>query len=135
MLSLLAACGSPSGQQGGPQVQSAARAEGPVPPSSTPRKEQEAAVLRAPRDPAALKGMAAMEVTAALGTPTRLRHDKPAEIWQYVASRCVLHLFLYEEGGVQRVAHAEVRYPRGRSRDPEAQGECLGELFSRPQAS
>ena len=34
-----------------------------------------------------------------LGKPTLLRQDASAEVWQYVAPDCVLHVFLYRDGG------------------------------------
>lgn len=129
MVALLSACGLPAAPSGPPELTTNPNAEAETPQEATRRPEQSAGLPRAPRNAAALKGMAAIEVTAALGTPTRLRRDKPAEIWQYVTAICVLDIFLYEEGGVQRVAHAQVRYPRGRSREQEAQDQCLGEIF------
>ncbi|MFP6774286.1 MAG: hypothetical protein VCE74_18440 [Alphaproteobacteria bacterium] len=34
-----------------------------------------------------------------LGKPTLLRQEASAEVWQYVAPDCVLHVFLYRDGG------------------------------------
>ena len=54
-------------------------------------------------------GMERAQVARLLGRPDFVRRDAPAEIWQYRAGGCILDLFLYEERGGMRVAHAELR--------------------------
>ena len=56
-----------------------------------------------------LMGQESQAVQVALGQPRRVRKEAPAEIWQYDGGSCVVDLFLYPEGGKQRVAHLEAR--------------------------
>ncbi len=56
-----------------------------------------------------LNGLSASELKAALGDPTLLRRDGPAQLWQYAGSGCVLHVFLYKDNGSFRVTYSEVR--------------------------
>ena len=72
------------------------------------------------------KGLAAKDVTAALGDPNFRRREAPAEIWQYFGASCVLDLFLYEDNGAQRVAHVELR---SRTLGQGAQRSCLSQLL------
>lgn len=60
--------------------------------------------------PDRLAGLTGDELRGALGVPTLLRQDGPTQLWQYVGSGCVLHVFLMEESGVYRVKHAETRF-------------------------
>jgi hypothetical protein len=73
-----------------------------LPPATAP------AAREAPT-PARLKGFTVSELRAALGAPTLLRRDGPAQLWQYAGSGCVLHVFLYDETGGFRVRYSEVR--------------------------
>ncbi len=50
------------------------------------------------REPASLMGLARDQVIALLGTPSLVRRDAPAEVWQYAGEECVLDLYLYEGG-------------------------------------
>lgn len=89
------------------------------PPAAAPGAELVTASLPAgPRPPQAppsvlaltqLNGLSAAELKAALGDPTLLRRDGPAQLWQYAGSGCVLHVFLYEDSGIFRVSYSEVR--------------------------
>jgi hypothetical protein len=110
---LLAACTGV--QPGAPRSVATAPATGPTPAAPSPD------------DVASFNGLSAKDVIAALGTPSYRRHDAPAEIWQYYGQSCVLDLFLYDEHGVQRVAHAEVR---GQGGGQSVQGSCLSTLAS-----
>jgi hypothetical protein len=56
-----------------------------------------------------LMGQDSQGVLVALGQPRRVRKEAPAEIWQYNAGACVIDLFLYPDGGKQRVMHLEAR--------------------------
>ena len=58
---------------------------------------------------ARLDGLTADELRAALGAPTLLRTDGPAELWQYAGAGCVLHVFLDRSSGTLRVEHADTR--------------------------
>jgi hypothetical protein len=66
----------------------------------------------APRiaSPDQIVGLSDGEVTGLFGTPSLLRREDAAQVWQYAANDCVLLVFLYEEGqGAPRVRHAEAR--------------------------
>ena len=56
-----------------------------------------------------LVGIDRRELGAMLGKPTLRRNEPPAEVWQYVAGRCVLHLFLYADdaNSPYRVSHVD----------------------------
>ena len=43
------------------------------------------------------------------GTPSLIRRDYPAEVWQYRAEACVLELYLYPADDHMAVTHAEAR--------------------------
>lgn len=60
-------------------------------------------------DPASFVGRSEAEVTGALGAPDNARAELDAQILQYAGPDCVVDFFLYPEGGVQVVAHAEAR--------------------------
>lgn len=60
-----------------------------------------------------LVGLRAPQLAALLGRPDLRRRDGHAEIWQYRAGACVLDVFLYDENGGPRVAHAETRSRAG----------------------
>jgi hypothetical protein len=58
-----------------------------------------AAVAPVPeREPASLMGLVRDQIVALLGTPSLVRRDAPAEVWQYAGEKCVLDLYLYEGG-------------------------------------
>ena len=54
-------------------------------------------------------GLKRTDIARLLGRPDLLRRDGDAEIWQYRAGSCILDIFLYEEPGGMRVAHADFR--------------------------
>jgi hypothetical protein len=56
-----------------------------------------------------LMGQDSQTVLVALGQPRRVRKEAPAEIWQYNAGSCVVDVFLYPDGGKQKVTHVEAR--------------------------
>jgi hypothetical protein len=83
----------------GAELVTASLPTGPKPPQAPP------SVLTLTQ----LNGLSASELKAALGDPTLLRRDGPAQLWQYAGSGCVLHVFLYEDNGSFRVTYSEVR--------------------------
>ncbi|MCC3304076.1 hypothetical protein [Sneathiella sp. HT1-7] len=46
-------------------------------------------------EPAVVIGKTSTEIKNAFGDPNLLRQDSPAEVWQYLAQGCALHLFFY----------------------------------------
>ncbi|HLN24788.1 MAG TPA: hypothetical protein VK558_12485 [Patescibacteria group bacterium] len=73
------------------------------------------------------KGLAARDVTAALGDPNYLRRENPAEVWQYYGHDCVLDLFLYDENGTKRVSFVDLR---SRVVGQPANAQCLSDLLA-----
>jgi len=68
-------------------------------------------------DPEQLIGLSVGEAAELLGRPSLVRREAPAEVWQYAARECVLHLFLYQTAlGAPEVTHFEMRGLDGISR-------------------
>ena len=91
---VLAACAAPGG--------TAARAPGGMPDGAE----------AAPRiaSPDQIVGLSDGEVAGLFGTPSLLRREEAAQVWQYAASDCVLLVFLYDQGpGEAHGRHAEAR--------------------------
>ncbi len=93
-------------------------------PGKAARNPQRSA-LNAPREAkrAAPKliGMRAKEISSLLGQPTLLRHEPPAQVWQYASDDCVLYVFLYRnrrDTGRSRVRYVESRDPATAAREP-----------------
>jgi hypothetical protein len=63
----------------------------------------------APAGPLEFIGQSASAMRSRFGTPTLIRREPPAEVWQYRHDNCVLDLFLYGENAPDTVQHAEVR--------------------------
>ncbi len=76
-------------------------------------------------DAGRFKGLTGADVITLLGVPSFQRHDGEAEIWHYYgpSSVCVLDLFVYPDGALKRVAHAELR-----SRGAGGGDGCLGAI-------
>lgn len=115
-LALLAACG------GNPQM---ASLQTTAPAAAAPGAK---ALALGVTEPARLKGLNPVQVREVLGSPGFTRRDAPAEIWQYRARACTLDLFLYDDGGVQAVAHYAMRGQVVNERD------CFAELTSKTKA-
>jgi hypothetical protein len=122
---LLAACGTsrPSGIAGDASSDLALASPGSPPGKAVP--------LPSPNDlatdPTRFKGLAARDVTAALGDPNFRRHESPAEVWQYYGQGCVLDLFLYDDSGAQRVSYVELR---SRAPGQNVDSRCLRQLLA-----
>jgi len=98
-----------------------------------------------------LVGLDRGELSALLGKPILRRNEHPAEVWQYGAGQCVLHVFLYADGasGPYRVSHIDA-VPRQQSvvkvgaitgsqaagvdRDIGFSQNCFGQLLNRSTA-
>jgi hypothetical protein len=49
-------------------------------------------------------------LSGALGAPSWVRHEAPAEVWQYQGPSCTLDVYLYaDEAGELKIAHSEAR--------------------------
>jgi hypothetical protein len=80
----------------------------------------------------ALVGLMSRDIEGLLGRPTFVRRDGPAQIWQYGNRACTLNLFLYRDGAVLKVRHAEFR---DRNADLVSAGGCDGVTVSMVQGS
>jgi hypothetical protein len=83
-----------------------------------------------------LVGLSAGEVTRLLGLPRSLRHEPPAEVWQYASASCVMFVFLYEgqPGRGSSARDWRVNYIETRSRadgKPVSLPDCLSGLIDR----
>ncbi|CCQ72228.1 hypothetical protein [Magnetospira sp. QH-2] len=78
--------------------------------------------------PSELLKATAAQARSRLGPPDFVRHDPPAELWQYRGESCVLDLFLYKEGKTAVVRHVETRPRDGIVLTPAG---CYGTLLSR----
>ena len=130
IVALLAACGggagyppATSGPATGAKVgQPGAGSSGKATPAQPMPSVAELAA-----DVSRFKGVAGRDVVGLLGDPSYRRRETPAEVWQYFGRGCVLDLFLYDETGIQRVSHVELRSrTAGEGADPH----CLSDLLS-----
>jgi hypothetical protein len=79
-----------------------------------------------PADPDDIMGLDRGEVEALLGEPGLVRHDSPAEVWQYQSGGCVLDLFLYEDAAEFEVVYIEARTGQAIT---AATDSCLGAVI------
>ena len=107
-----------------------------VPTRQTPVRPLKSTVARVGRPaipPAAgnvqLVGLHGSELRLLLGPPRLKRRDSSAEVWQYVARSCVLHIFFYRSlaTGFYQVIHVESNDVRG---DGMAPDDCLTDLLA-----
>lgn len=75
-----------------------------------------------------LEGLGSDAVRKQFGAPALIRHEPPAEIWQYRSTTCVLDLFLYPAATGRSVRHAEIRARQDEKTAPEFQPLCLKSL-------
>ena len=108
----------------------------PIPLEATPAVAHEAINIapsvRLSGDPKELLGLDHAAVRRALGDPTRIRSEDPAQVWQYVTGDCVVDLYLYTHSGGLKVTYVEARSHTAESA-PTAR--CLKSLLERPTAS
>lgn len=70
----------------------------PKKPEPLPKVLEKEAVPSIPLPPVGvLRGKSTAEIEAVFGKPVLLRKDKPAQVWQYLTSKCALHLVFYPE--------------------------------------
>jgi len=101
-------------------------------PSASASASLAARITAIPRsfDAQQLAGMDADNVARLLGSPGLLRHDGPAQIWQYVDEACILDLFLYSNGGRHLVEYVEARpASMGGAAPPTAQ-KCVDAILN-----
>lgn len=96
--------------------------------------EQTASLGHKPNE---LVGLNADQVTNLLGKPSFVRHDMPAEVWQYRAHDCVLDVFLYppvKSGGDKE--HTVLYYELRSKNAQKISGEgCYSALISANHSS
>ncbi|MEX0815782.1 MAG: hypothetical protein WD014_08910 [Dongiaceae bacterium] len=78
-------------------------------------------------DPDRLLDLNRISVEKLLGRPRVVRSEDPAEVLQYLATACVLDLFLYPDGGVYRVVFVEARTAAAQ---PVAARGCLNAVLA-----
>jgi len=61
-----------------------------------------------------------------MGTPTLLREEIDAQVWQYDHPACVLFFYLYREGEAFSVSHIEARSKEGGPVEPQT---CVKRQF------
>lgn len=102
--------------------------------ASDSKDEQNASLGHKPNE---LVGLSADQVTNLLGKPSFVRHDTPAEVWQYRAHDCVLDIFLYppvKTGGDKE--HTVLYYELRSKNAQKISGEgCYGALISANHSS
>ena len=118
-------------------------------PHPAPRNRPAARTEPAPKTPPRptpdlqqLVGMNRGGLSGLLGKPTQWRREPPAEVWQYRASQCILHVFLYKDTDEGRylVSHVEAVRRQQRtihtigSSDDSIQRECFGRVLHRAMA-
>lgn len=96
------------------------------------------AMQSTPQDPLALEGRSDDAVRGLFGAPTLIRHEPPAEIWQYRSATCVLDVFLYfsTEAGQTNdglVRHAELRPRHDITPNASFEADCLRSLRANAQ--
>jgi hypothetical protein len=89
-----------------------------LPPSGNADKPGISTSLQTPED---LSGLTATETRSLFGPPVLVRHEPPAEIWQYRSDSCVLDIYLYTDTTPTKIRHAEIR-PRTQ---PVTDADCL----------
>jgi hypothetical protein len=77
-------------------------------------------------DPQQLMGIEPGALGTILGEPELIRHEAPAEIWQYRNDACVLDVFLYDTAGRREVTYIEARDGTAQRMDIRA---CLHTLL------
>jgi len=78
-----------------------------------------------------LNGLSGTEIDLVLGSPSRIRHDPPAQVWQYDGPRCIVDVFLYTDEGEPRAVYVQ---ERSREVKKIAAGSCLGAVWQAHQA-
>jgi len=99
-----------------------------APPPAAPPSPPVAPVVptaASPLQASAIMGLDRGALRKLLGEPRLIRHDAPAEVWQYQTTSCVLDLVLYKQANKSRVVYAEARTPAA---DPTPTDNCLSDV-------
>lgn len=83
-----------------------------------------------PSDPvhsASILGLDGGAVRKLLGEPGLIRHEEPAEVWQYRTASCVLDVVLYDQASGPRVVYTEARTPAA---EPTLADPCLSSVLT-----
>jgi len=76
-------------------------------------------------------GMSDRDVQSVFGSPTYVRHEQPAAVWQYRRSQCIVDLFMYRGGPTAgyQVEHVELRpLDAGGALSVDQRQRCAAEL-------
>lgn len=79
-----------------------------------------------------LIGLDSGAVSQLLGEPAFRRRDAPARVWQYRGARCVLDVFLYDEGAAARVRYVDLR---SKEVSVPADTDCLIDILGKAKTS
>lgn len=133
VISTVAACGTP------PPVRTAeGEGAGPASVASVPPGLRRTILPGKAVTPEDLSGAAPAKVRSLLGMPGLTRREPPAEVWQYVASACVIDVIFYppDEGGSRGVGlHAAHLVSRDLEGDALAPAACLDRLAADAMAA
>lgn len=72
-------------------------------------EEKNPLIERPPQQAADFKGVSAKATREAMGAPSLIRHEPPAEVWQYRSEDCVLDIYFYDSTRNPRADYAELR--------------------------
>lgn len=114
-----------------PALTPAAAEAAPTQAVSTPTP-QVAALPPVGDDPDKLLGLDRESLSALLGTPSLIRREAPAEIWQYLAGGCVFDVVLYQRGADYAVSYLEARDATAAALPART---CLNQLLRARQAA
>jgi len=117
--------------------ESPSTAASPAASDTTPSDSKNEQTASLGHKPSELVGLSADQVTILLGKPSFVRHDMPAEVWQYRAHDCVLDIFLYppvKAGGDKE--HTVLYYELRSKNAQKISGEgCYGALIAAKHSS
>lgn len=95
----------------------------PAVPEPVVELATETTPLPPPPDIYSFRNRASIDVAMVFGEANFIRHDPPAELWQYRTSICTLDLFFYDDGtGAYRLEYIDFR---GQAETPGARDDCL----------
>ena len=77
-------------------------------------------------NPQQLIGLESRGLADILGSPSFVRRDGKAEVWQYPAESCILDVFLYRDKGTLSVNYVELR---GRGTVPMPRQDCYRQML------